>query len=104
MEKKIRVKVPDGVHFKVSRNSDVAIDFLKMLRSHILLPIRATFGRFSTFNWLESKDWISFCNGEVVVIEVVLCGEEKNNFQSTIQVRSDGAVIVKSLEKREVNR
>lgn len=100
----INVRVPEGVHFRVSRHQGAPLDFNRMLRSHILLPIRARFGRSFTFEWINHSDWIRFSKGEKVTVDISsvypCVGNER--FQAVIQSVGDGGVIVNALTQEAI--
>ena len=68
---KVILNVPEDVHIRISRFSPKAVDLKELVYSHVLLPVRANFGRDARFEWAQPTDWIKFCNGEEVQIIIV---------------------------------
>ncbi len=72
---KVILNVPENVHIRISRFSPKAVDLKELVYSHVLLPVRANFGRYATFEWAQPTDWIKFCNGKEIQIIVIASGE-----------------------------
>ncbi len=74
----IKLNVPEGTHIRISRFPGKALDLEELVYSHVLLPVRATFGpeaREAQFEWTQPEDWIKFCNGEKIQIIVRIAGK-----------------------------
>lgn len=102
MAEKIIVNVPDGVHIQVSRFSPKAISLKELVASHILLPIRAWYGREVRFEWKQPADWIRFCNGEEVQVSIIRTANAEKIAAANIRHGEDRVVYVKpALEEAE---
>ncbi len=93
---KVILNVPEDVHIRVSRVSKKAVDLKELIYSHILLPVRARFGREAQFEWIQSQDWINFCNGEKIQIFVRIAGQTN---LAMVYHGEDRVVFVKQVDE-----